>query len=179
MNLWNSSPFHSSLHFLLMLKLWFLGFLSVSVSPPWPTWWSLVIQRDLTEGPWGNSSFTSKWRALTAPSWTLVFGSLALNIRHFAFSLPTRTPSVISESESEVSQSCPTLGNPWTVAHQAPLSMGFSRQEYWSGVPFPSPGELNKDHSWLPHSPSWAYIVKSISESTSLLIHLCIENAES
>ena len=31
---------------------------------------------------------------------------------------------------------------PWTVAHQAPLSMGFSRQEYWSGVPFPSPGDL-------------------------------------
>ena len=31
---------------------------------------------------------------------------------------------------------------PWTVAHQAPLSMGFSRQEYWSGVPFPSLGDL-------------------------------------
>ena len=31
---------------------------------------------------------------------------------------------------------------PWTVGHQAPLSMGFSRQEYWSGWPFPSPGDL-------------------------------------
>ena len=31
---------------------------------------------------------------------------------------------------------------PWTVAYQAPLSMGFSRQEYWSGFPFPSPGDL-------------------------------------
>ena len=31
---------------------------------------------------------------------------------------------------------------PWTVACQAPLSMGFSRQEYWSGLPFPSPGDL-------------------------------------
>ena len=31
---------------------------------------------------------------------------------------------------------------PWTVAHQVPLSMGFSRQEYWSGLPFPSPGDL-------------------------------------
>ena len=29
----------------------------------------------------------------------------------------------------------------WTVVHQAPLSMGFSRQEYWSGLPFPSPGD--------------------------------------
>ena len=31
---------------------------------------------------------------------------------------------------------------PWTVAHQAPPSMGFSRQEYWSGLPFPSPADL-------------------------------------
>ena len=31
---------------------------------------------------------------------------------------------------------------PWTVAHQAPLSMGFSRQEYWSGLPCPPPGDL-------------------------------------
>ena len=30
----------------------------------------------------------------------------------------------------------------WTVAHQAPLSMGFSRHEYWSGLPFPAPGDL-------------------------------------
>ena len=31
---------------------------------------------------------------------------------------------------------------PWTVAHQAPLSVGFPRQEYWSGLSFPSPGNL-------------------------------------
>ena len=31
---------------------------------------------------------------------------------------------------------------PWTIAYQAPPSMGFSRQEYWSGLPFPSPGDL-------------------------------------
>ena len=34
------------------------------------------------------------------------------------------------------------FATPWTVAHQAPLSMAFSRQEYWSGLPFPSPGDL-------------------------------------
>ena len=39
--------------------------------------------------------------------------------------------------------SCVRLfATPWTVAHQAPLSMGFSRQGYWSGLPFPSPGDL-------------------------------------
>ena len=42
------------------------------------------------------------------------------------------------KSESEVAQSCPTIATPWTAAHQAPPSMGFSRQEYWSGVPLPS-----------------------------------------
>ena len=31
---------------------------------------------------------------------------------------------------------------PWTVAHQAPLCLGFSRYEYWNGLPFPSPGDL-------------------------------------
>ena len=41
-----------------------------------------------------------------------------------------------------VAQSCLALATPWAVAHQAPLSMEFSRQEYWSGVPFPSPGNL-------------------------------------
>ena len=39
-----------------------------------------------------------------------------------------------------VTKPCPTLLTPWTVAHQAPLSRGVSRQEYWSGLPFPSPG---------------------------------------
>ena len=50
-----------------------------------------------------------------------------------------------------VTQSCPTL-RPWTVA-LAPLSMGFSRQEYWSGLPFPSPGDLS--NPWIkPRSPT-------------------------
>ena len=44
--------------------------------------------------------------------------------------------------ESESHQSCPTLFTPWTVAHQVPLSMGFYRQEYRSGLPFPPPGNL-------------------------------------
>ena len=34
------------------------------------------------------------------------------------------------------------FGDPWTVAHQAPLTMEFSRQGYWSGMPLPSPGDL-------------------------------------
>ena len=45
-----------------------------------------------------------------------------------------------------VAESCLTLSDtshlPWTVAHQAPLSLGFARQEYWNGLPFPSPEDL-------------------------------------
>ena len=41
-----------------------------------------------------------------------------------------------------VPQSSLTLPIPWTVARQAPLSMGFSRKEYWSGLPFPTPRDL-------------------------------------
>ena len=43
---------------------------------------------------------------------------------------------------------------PWTVAYQAPPSMGFSRQEYWSGLPFPSPGDL-PDPGIEPGSPEF------------------------
>ena len=39
-------------------------------------------------------------------------------------------------------QLCPTICDPWNVACQAPLSMAFSRQEYWNGLPFPSPRDL-------------------------------------
>ena len=52
-----------------------------------------------------------------------------------------------------VGKLCPTLATPWTVAHQAPLSMGFSRQEYWSGLPFPSPGDL-PNPGIKPRSPA-------------------------
>ena len=44
------------------------------------------------------------------------------------------------------------FGTPWTIAHQAPLSMGFSRQEYWSGWPFPSPGDVPRQGT-KPTSP--------------------------
>ena len=51
------------------------------------------------------------------------------------------------KSESEVAQSCPNLATPWTAAYQAPPSMGFSRQEYWSGVSLPEANYLS--HSQL------------------------------
>ena len=57
---------------------------------------------------------------------------------------------------------------PWTVAHQAPLSMGFSRQEYWSGLPFPSPGDL-PDPGIKPTSPAWQAVYLPLSHLGSLI----------
>ena len=57
------------------------------------------------------------------------------------------------DGDGEVAKLCPTLVTPWTVACQAPLSMGFSRQEYWSGLPFPSTGDL-LDPEIEPGSPT-------------------------
>ena len=54
-----------------------------------------------------------------------------------------------------VTKSCPTLVTPWTVAHQVSLSMEFPRQEYWSGLPFPSTGDL-PDPGIEPASPALA-----------------------
>ena len=51
-----------------------------------------------------------------------------------------------------VTHSCPTLVTPWTADLQAPLFMGFFRQGYWSGLPFPSPGDL-PDPEIEPRSP--------------------------
>ena len=68
---------------------------------------------------------------------------------------------------------------PWTVVCQAPLTMGFSRQEYWSGVPFPSPGDLPNPgiklcspslqqilYNWAPRMQNWWL------QSTSYIFHL-------
>ena len=52
-----------------------------------------------------------------------------------------------------VTQSCPTLCDPMDCSHQVPLSMEFFRQESWSGLPFPSPGDL-PDPGIKPGSPA-------------------------
>ena len=51
---------------------------------------------------------------------------------------------MLKESIEEVKSLCHVqlFATLWTVARQSPLSMGFSRQKYWSGLPFPSPGDL-------------------------------------
>ena len=66
------------------------------------------------------------------------------------------TETVLMVYESEVTQSCLTLWDPMYCSHQGPLSMGFPRQEYWSGLPFPSPEDFTNP-GIEPGSPAlWA-----------------------
>ena len=65
----------------------------------------------------------------------------------FALLLATQESSTCSESSLKVKvlvSHVQLFTTPWTVAHQALCPWGFSRQEYWSGLPFPSPGDLPK-----------------------------------
>ena len=75
------------------------------------------------------------WNIITtqSPGWTLGF---PLGLVHSVWQV------FITASDSWVTKSCLTLPTPWTVACQASLSMRFSRQGYWSGLPFPSPGVI-------------------------------------
>ena len=74
------------------------------------------------------------------------------------------------------SLSCVQLfATPWTVAHQAPLSMGFSKQEYWGGLPLPSPGDLPQPGS----NPPLLLLVKQIlyhgaTEEAPFLSVMCV-----
>ena len=65
-------------------------------------------------------------------------------------------------------QSCPTLCDHMTVARQAPLSMGFCRQEYWSGLPCPPPGDL-PNPGVQPMPPA----APALQEDSLLLNHWC------
>ena len=58
------------------------------------------------------------------------------------------------------------FATPWTVAYQAPSSMGFSRQEYWSGLPFPSPGDL-PNPGIEPGSPALRQMLYCLSHQGS------------
>ena len=66
--------------------------------------------------------------------------------------LPHFLQRVVNSVKVKDGHSCLTLATPWTVAHQAPLSMEFCRQEYWGGLPFPSSGDL-PDPGIKPMSP--------------------------
>ena len=103
---------------------------------------------DITEKLPLTSMVPSRFHILSSPLISIQYTlSIYLRQKYFEQSIIILALSISgnqkSESESEVAQSCPTLCDPVDcIAHQAPRSLGFSRQEYWSGLPFPSPGDL-------------------------------------
>ena len=79
---------------------------------------------------------------------------------------PKARPACLHVGKCELLSHARLFATPWTAAHQAPLSMRFSRQGYWSGLPFPSPGDL-PDPGIKPGSPALAgrFFTDSYKES--------------
>ena len=99
----------------------------------------------------GNSKHHLSLEFLTFLNWTL---SLLNTTSPFCLlNSPASLMVIVFEWILEF-KNCYCLGTPWMVALQAPLSMEFLRQEYWSGLPFPSPGDL-PEPGIKPTSPSW------------------------
>ena len=96
------------------------------------------------------ASLSVRWSYSSGLS-TLRAGGLRKPKTMKAWYLPYPRPLLLLECVCARSVSRVRLfATPWTVAHQAPLSMGFPRQEYWSGVPFPSPGGASLGGSEAP-----------------------------
>ena len=113
----------------------------------WPKYWSFSFTISPSNEHSGLISFRMDWLDLLA-----VQGPLKNLLQHHSSKASVLQCS--TESLKVNLLSCVRLvTTPWTVAHQAPPSMGFSRQEYWSGLPFPSPGDL-PDPGIEPRSPT-------------------------
>ena len=132
--------------------------------------------------PSGLLSTDLQWEMDQQTVWALLF--VAVDLSFFS---PPNVDSFICHLISSLCvcanllQPCPLFATPWTVAHQAPLSMGFSRQEYQSGLPFPSPGDLPDpgiepgalmspalQAGSLPAEPSWNRLLDSRSSQFQL-----------
>ena len=109
------------------------------------TLWTIVCQSPLSMG----FSRQEYWSGLPFPP----LGNLpnpgieptsptspALTGRFFTTEIPRKPGEMVQFSSVQSLSRVRLLRPPWTITCQSPLSMGFSRQEYWSGLPFPSPG---------------------------------------
>ena len=112
----------------------------------WPKYWSFSFNISPSNECLGLISFRMDWLDLLAVQGTLKsllqhYGSKASILRPSAFFIVQLSHPYMKVKVKSLSR-VRLFATPWTVAYQAPQSMGFSRQEYWSGLPFPSPGDL-------------------------------------
>ena len=111
--------------------------------------WRIRNQADSLSLPW--ETLGNMWLEIIS---TVLLKIIYIHISTFSSLIKyTSVQYFVILIKKEVAQSFPTLMTPWTAAHQAPLSMGFSRQEYWNGVTFPSPWDLPKP-GIEPRSPA-------------------------
>ena len=108
----------------------------------WTKYWSYSFSIIPSNEHPGLISFRMDWVDLLSVQGTLEsllqhHSSKASILRHSAFFLVQLSHPYITTGKTTL-----LFATPWTVAYQAPLSMGFSRQECWSGLQFPSPGDL-------------------------------------
>ena len=100
-----------------------------------------ILQARILE--WGTMPSS---RASSQPKdWTHVSMSSALAGGFFIACATWEAPHILLAADAaKLLQSCPTVFDPYTIALQGPPSLGFSRQEHWSGLPFPSPMHENE-----------------------------------
>ena len=112
--------------------------MSDSLAPPW----TVACQAPFSMG----FSKQEYWRGLPCPSpFFFFFGFCKMKAQSLVCKYSVRLDCIVRSWSVVVIKSIShfqLLQPPWTVAHQAPLSMGFPRQEYWNGLKFPPPGDL-------------------------------------
>ena len=98
---------------------------------------------------WGTDRFSMKYRILGASLVAQLLKNRPAMWETWVQSLGWEVLTTGNTATVMSLQSCPTLCDPIEIAaHQAPLSLGFSRQEYWSGSPFPSPMRESEKWKW-------------------------------
>ena len=113
---------------------------------------------------WGTKFDMSIWIITSKYFLSLLFLTSYSHLCHSFCEVPTE-----ERHTCLVTKSCPTFETPWIVASQAPLSMGFSRQEYWSGLPLPSPGDLSDPGiSWISHIAGRFFTIWAIREACTV-----------
>ena len=129
------------------------------VSQTWPHSFPKCTSLHFHQGLWGDGSFVSWPTSLFRCLVILICMSLQMSVwapppEFIGYSVIFSPPCDVSESLSRFLYllghfSCAWLSATlWTIVCQAPLSMGFSRQEYWNGLPCPPPGESSWPRDW-------------------------------